>query len=78
MAESIVRGIIEKIQPDASGMAYEEAVRTGTLYWLCILENRDPTEAKKAHDAALSAFLGCSAHVDGRKRTLKERLLRRL
>lgn len=78
MANDIAKKIIANILRNRpqTGPEYDEAVRTGTEYWLRILESRNSTAAKEAHDAAMTRLLGCRAEVQGRRYNLIERIRR--
>ena len=76
MAHDVSQTIISKVSLVSSGPEHDEAVRTGAIYWRLVLDGKDATAAKAAHDAAMSRLMGCSARIDGRKLGWKERLSR--
>ncbi len=76
MANDISRSIISTLSRATSGPAYEEAIRTGAIYWGLVLDGKDSVQAKQEHDEALSKLLGCEVLISGRKFGLKEKILR--
>ena len=74
MAHDIARALISKLTKTTSGPEYEEAVQTGAAYWLQVLQGQDSQATKQAHDVAMSRLLGCTAHIEGRRLGLKEKI----